>query len=118
MSADRTRLGARTVRTGRKQTFAKRFRDVRTVRTVRTGGLGTMLLRFSDLRTVSRVGVRYFVRHSVRRICIDNQHLTYLRPVRPLYIYQKYRGIYIYTTYIWDVLYRKMPVRAGCNVRA
>lgn len=118
MSADRTQLGARTVRTGRKQTLARRFRDLRTVRTVRTGGLGTMLFGFRDLRTLSRVGVRSFVRYTVRRIGFDNQHLTYLRPVRPLYIYQKYRGIYIYTLYIWDVLYRKMPVRAGCNVRA
>lgn len=77
-----------------------------------------MLLRFSDLRTLSMVGVRYFVRHSVRRIGFDNQRFTYLRPVRPLYIYQKYRGIYIYTPYIWDVLYREKPVRDGCTVRA
>lgn len=117
MITDRTRLGLRTIRTGSKATLPKRFNVLRTLRTLRTSIFETMLFGFSQLRTLSRVAVRSFVRSAVRSSVFDIQHFMYLRPLRTLYIYQNYGGGYIYTLYIWDVLYREMPVRAGRSVR-
>lgn len=118
MITDRTKLGLRTIRTVRKATLPKRFYALRTLRTGRTAICKTMLFGFSQLRTLSRVAVRGFVRSAVRSSSFDIQRFMYLRPLRTLYIYQNYGGGYIYTLYIWDVLYREMPVRAGRSVRA
>lgn len=118
MITDKAIFRLRTIRTGRKATLLRRFHALRTLRTGRTAVFETMLSIFHELRTIFGLPVRSYVRSVVRSSSVVYQQFAYLRPLRTLYIYQNYGGGYIYTLYIWDVLYRKMPVRAGRIVRA